>query len=172
MALREKDKPEKLTTDEREDLKDMATSTILLCLANNTLGEVLSLTDLIYIWDNLESRYSSKSLTSRLYLKKRLFGLQMTEETDFNQHLDEFNKITMELDSLEVKIEEEDKASLLLASLPSSFDNVVTVLLFGKETLIFDEVIAALLIDETRWGNNRLSNDGQVVMVTKEPSRR
>jgi len=39
----------------------------------------------------------------------------MTEETDFNQHGDEFNKITMELDSLEVKIEEEDKALLLLA---------------------------------------------------------
>jgi len=26
-----------MTAEEREDLKDMATSTILLCLANNTL---------------------------------------------------------------------------------------------------------------------------------------
>jgi len=53
----------------------------------------------------------------------------MTEEADFNQHLDEFNKITMELDSLKVKVEEEDKALLLLASLPLSFDNIVTTLL-------------------------------------------
>ena len=96
----------------------------------------------------------------------------MMEEANFNQHLDQFNKTMMELASLVVNIEKEDKALLLLASLPSSFDNVVTVFLFGKETLIFDEVVAALLIDETRWGNNRLSNDGQVVMVTKEPSRR
>jgi len=41
----------------------------------------------------------------------------MMEEADFNQHLDEFNKITTKLASLEVKIEEEDKALLLLASL-------------------------------------------------------
>ena len=68
------------------------------------------------------------------------------EETNFNQHLDEFNKITTELPSLEVKIEEEDKALLLLASLPSSFDNIVTTLLFGKKTLKFDEVVATLLM--------------------------
>ena len=44
----------------------------------------------------------------------------------------------MELTSLEVKIEEEDKALLLLTSLPSSFDNIVTFLFFVKETLKFD----------------------------------
>ncbi|VFQ95551.1 unnamed protein product [Cuscuta campestris] len=136
---RKNDKPEKLSEEEWEDLNDMATSTICLCLANNTLREVLGLTDPVDIWDKLESRYKSKSLTSRLYLKKRLFGLQMAEEANFNGHLDEFNKITTELESIDVKIEEEDKALLLLASLPSSFDNIVTTLLFGKETLKFDE---------------------------------
>jgi len=39
----------------------------------------------------------------------------MIEEIHFNQHLDEFNQITLELTSLEEKIEEEDKALLLLA---------------------------------------------------------
>jgi len=78
----------------------------------------------------------------------------------------------MELDSLEVKIEEEDKALLLLALLPLSFDNIATTLLFGKETLRLDEVVASLLMNETRQGNNRFSNDGQVDMVTKESSRR
>jgi len=95
----------------------------------------------------------------------------MTEEVDFNQHLDEFNKIMTELTSLQVKIEEEDKTLVLLASLPSCFDNIVTTLLFGKERLEFDEVVAALLMNETRWGNNKFSNEGQVAMVTKEYSR-
>ncbi|VFR03569.1 unnamed protein product [Cuscuta campestris] len=143
----------------------MATSTICLCLANNTLREVLGLTDPVDIWDKLESRYKSKSLTSRLYLKKRLFGLQMAEEANFNGHLDEFNKITTELESIDVKIEEEDKALLLLASLSSSFDNIVTTLLFGKETLKFDEVVAALLMNETRRGGNGVSNDGQALVA-------
>ena len=47
----------------------------------------------------------------------------------------------------------------------------MTTLLFGKETLRLDEVVAALLMNETRRGNNELSNDGQVVVVTKESSR-
>ncbi|VFQ97231.1 unnamed protein product [Cuscuta campestris] len=62
---RKNDKPEKLSEEEWEDLKDMATSTICLCLANNTLREVLGLTDPVDIWDKLESRYKSKSLTTK-----------------------------------------------------------------------------------------------------------
>ena len=46
------------------------------------------------------------------------------------------------LDSIEVKIEGEDKALLLLASLPSSFDNIMTTLLFGKDTLRLNELVA------------------------------
>jgi len=75
VVLRKKDKPEKMSNEEWGDLKDMTTSTILLYLANNTLREVLGLTDPVDIWDKLESWYKSKSLISRLYLKKRLFGL-------------------------------------------------------------------------------------------------
>jgi len=39
----------------------------------------------------------------------------MTEEADFNQLLDKFNKITIELTFIEVNIGEEDKVVLLLA---------------------------------------------------------
>ena len=79
-----------------------------------------------------------------------------------------FNKITVELDFLGVKIEEEDKAPLLLALLPSSFNNVMTILIWKR----LDEVIVALLMNETRRGNNGFSDDGQVAMVTKESSQR
>jgi len=47
----------------------------------------------------------------------------------------------------------------------------VITLLFGKETLKLDEVVAALLMYETRQGNNGFSSDGQVAMVTNEHSR-
>ena len=42
----------------------------------------------------------------------------------------------MKLDFVEVRIEEEDKALLLFASLLLSFDHIVTTLLFGKKTII------------------------------------
>ena len=76
----------------------------------------------------------------------------MTKETDFNQHVDVFNKITMELDSLELKTKEEDKALHLLVSSPSSFDGIVTTPMVGKETSKLDEVIATLLMNKPDQG--------------------
>jgi len=51
--------------------------------------------------------------------------------------------------------------------LPSSVDNIVTALLFGKEISKFDEVVAVLLMNDTRPVNNGFSNDRQMVVVTK-----
>ena len=42
--------------------------------------------------------------------------------------------------ALEVKVEEEDKALLLLSSLPSSCDQLVTIIMYGKETLELEDV--------------------------------
>jgi hypothetical protein len=49
-----------------------------------------------------------------------------------------------------VKIGEEDKAILLLASFPPSYDHLATTLLYGKETLAFEEVMGSLLSLETQ----------------------
>jgi len=40
----------------------------------------------------------------------------------------------------EVKLEEEDKALLLLSSLPSSYDILATTIMYGKETLELEDV--------------------------------
>jgi len=37
MTLGGKDKPEKMSIEKWKDLKDMTTSTVLLCLTNNTI---------------------------------------------------------------------------------------------------------------------------------------
>ena len=41
---------------------------------------------------------------------------------------------------LEVKLEEEDKALLLLSSLPSNYDHLATTIMYGKETLELEDV--------------------------------
>lgn len=153
-ALNKKtEKPEKLSTEAWQDMRDLANSTIQLFLADNTLREVIGLDDPAEVWEKLMSRYKSKSLTNRLFLKKKLYGLKMEEGTQLAVHLDEFNRILTEVLALDVKIEEEDKALLLLASLPTSYDHIVTTLLFGKDTLKIDEVIASLLMNESRKSN-------------------
>jgi hypothetical protein len=67
------------------------------------------------------------------------------ENTNLFEDLNKFNMLDTELLNFEVMIEEEDKATLLLASLPFLYDHLVTTLLYGKETLELEEVTEALL---------------------------
>jgi hypothetical protein len=48
------------------------------------------------------------------------------------EHLNNFNMLNTQL-NFGVKIEEEDKAILLLASLLPSYDHLVTTLMYGKK---------------------------------------
>ena len=65
---------------------------------------------------------------------KKLYSLQMKEGTPI-LHLNAFNRILSDFLALEVKPEEEDKSLLLLFSLPSSYNHLVTTIMYGKETL-------------------------------------
>ena len=58
----------------------------------------------------------TKNLSNRLYLKKQLHGLRMNEGTVVLEHLNFFNKVISGLLVIDVKIDEEDKALILLSS--------------------------------------------------------
>ena len=61
-----------------------------------------------------------------------LYGLKMVEGSEIDQHITTFNKNMSDMTRVDVKIEEEDKALMLLSSLPDSYDNLVTTLMWGK----------------------------------------
>ena len=61
------------------------------------------------------------------------------------EHLNFFNKVINELLTVDVKIDEEDKALILLSLLPQSYNHIVTTMLYGKETLILEEVMSTLI---------------------------
>ena len=127
----------------------LANSTIQLYLGNTTLQEVITETDPAELWAKLESRYKSKSLTSKLFLKMKLYELRLKEGGSFADHLDEFNRLCTELEAIDAKIQEENKSIVLLVSLPSSYEHLRTTLMYDKDTLGFDEVVASLLSHET-----------------------
>ena len=82
----------------------------------------------------------TKSLSNKLFMKKQLYSFRMKEGTPILQHFNAFNRILNDLLALEVKVEEEDKALLLLFSLPSSYDDLATTIMYGKETLELEDV--------------------------------
>jgi len=68
----------------------------------------------------------------------------MNEGQRLQDHIDNFNKLCLDLESIEVKYDDEDKALLLLHSLPKSYETFVDILKHGRDTLTLDDVIGAL----------------------------
>ena len=86
----------------------------------------------------------TKSLVNRLYLKQALYSFKMQEDKSIDEQLDLFNKLILDLKNIDVSIDDEDQALLLLSSLPKSYATFKDTLLYGRESLALDEVQIAL----------------------------
>jgi len=106
------------------------------------------------IWDKLASQFMSKTVTQKLYLKQKLFGLKMHEGSDLAEHINVFNQLVADLMKVDVKINDEDRAIILLCSLPRSYEHLVTTLTYGKEDIKVEDIVAALLAHDQRRKNN------------------
>ncbi|KAG8502473.1 hypothetical protein CXB51_000399 [Gossypium anomalum] len=83
-----------------------------------------------------------------------------------NDHVNSFNKILADLLNLDEKFEDEDRALLLLNSLPDEYDHLTTTLLYGKDTITFDAVCIALYRSETRKKDKRDHRDTTAEVLT------
>lgn len=154
--------PDDMTTAETEEMDEKAHSAIQLSLQDNVLREVADEDTAAGLWKKLESLYMTKSLTTKLYLKKRLYTLRMKEGTSLQDHLDEFNQIVMDIKNIGIKLEEEDQALLLICSLPPSYENLSNSMLYGRDTIKLEDVKAALNSTELKNRLNGSSSDIQV----------
>eukprot|EP00253_Pinus_taeda_P009594 PITA_09594 len=90
----------------------------------------------------------------------------MKEGTSITDNLNTFNTLLVQLESIEVKFESEDKAITLLCSFPESWDHFVTsISLSSSETFEFDDVVASLLSEETRKRSNLETSTSKAMMV-------
>ncbi|KAI4379525.1 hypothetical protein MLD38_005807 [Melastoma candidum] len=143
-----------------EGVKRKGTGTDSTSLSNNVLRHVMRETSAIVIWRKLEEIYSKATLTGRLYLK-RLFHCKMKEGGSLQEHVQTYQKILADLENIEVKIEEEDKAMILCCSLPSSLEHFVDTLLYGKTTITLSEVVNAMLSKDERMKATVVEEYGQ-----------
>ncbi|GJY52057.1 hypothetical protein Tco_0442904 [Tanacetum coccineum] len=134
--------PADMEAGEKAALMKKAYSTLILCLGDRVLREVTKKTSATGIWTKLTSLYMTKSLVNRLYLKKKLYTYYMSPSTKLGDHIDEFNKLILDLANIDIEIEDEDQALMLLTSLTSSYENLMETLLYRRESLTMEDVLA------------------------------
>lgn len=118
---RESDMPISLSIEQKSNILEKAHSAIILCLGDKALRQVAKEKSAAAVWLKLESLYMTKSLANRLFMKQRLYSFKIKEDSGIYYQIDEFIKILYDLENLEIKLDEEDKALFLLNALPKSY---------------------------------------------------
>ncbi|GJV01112.1 cell division cycle 5-like protein [Tanacetum coccineum] len=89
-----------------------------------------------------------------------------------SEYIDEYNKIVLDLANVEVKFEDEDLALLLLSSLPASYEHFVDTLLYEREALTLEDVMATLYSKEIKEMTKAKGDDGEGLYVGGRTDRR
>lgn len=125
---------------EKSEALEMAYNMIMLHLGNKFLREVAAETTTATVWLKLESLYITKSLSNKVYFKGKLHGFKISEDHPISKSLDESNGLIIDLSNIEIKIEEEDQAIMILNALPKSYSTLVEAMKYARDSLSLEEV--------------------------------
>ena len=149
------ERPAGLTDDRWNEMDDTAVANLHLALADSVLSSIAEKKSAKEIWDTLTKLYEVKSLHNRIFLKRKLYTLRMSESTSVTDHINVLNTLFSQLTTTDVNIAENERAELLLQSLPDSYDqliiNITNNNIDGR--LRFEDVAGSILEEESRRTN-------------------
>ncbi|KAH9780178.1 hypothetical protein KPL71_007988 [Citrus sinensis] len=170
-SKKEKGEGSLISSGDLRTINNKAHSTIILHLSDEVLREVAKEKTASGLWAKLEELFLRKSLAKRLYMKMKLYTFSMKEGTVMKDHLDEFNKLILDLENVSIILEDEDMALILLSSLPDSYEHFVDTLLYGRQTLTLKDVKNALESKDLKKradGKEHIAGDGLVAKAKTE----
>ncbi|KAH9698769.1 hypothetical protein KPL71_024127 [Citrus sinensis] len=159
------ERPMEITDDKWNEIDGNAISDLHLALADGVLSSVAEKNTAKEICDTLTKLYEAKSLHNKIFLKRKLYTLRMAESTIVTDHINTLKTLFSQLTTLGHNIEENERAELLLQSLPDSYDQLIINLPNNNpaDNLVFDDVAASVLNEESRRKNkeNRQASSQQ-----------
>ena len=131
--------------------KNRALAIVTLAVETWLLYHIDDMTEPKDVWTKLQSVYQKKSWWNQYHLERRLFSMKLRDDGSVNEHLKAMSEIFRELAVIGEAVPETKRVSHLLASLPDSFDTLVTALQGqSDEAPKWDVVTERLLQEEQR----------------------
>lgn len=134
-----------------------ALATIVLALDTSLLYIVGEEEDPALVWNKIENQFEKKTWSNKLNLRRRLHNARLREGGSVQEYLKELVDIFDELARLGEPLKEEDKVIYLLASLPESYNVLVTALEANIEVPKMDLVTEKILHEEFKLKSKKQS---------------
>jgi len=152
--------------------RDKALAIIVLAMEPSLLYLVgQDPTDPVDVWKILADQFQRKTWANKLELKRKLFSLRLAEGGSVQEHVKFMSEICDELSAIGENISEEDRVVYLLASLPESYNTLVTALEASTEVPSLAVVRERLLHEETKR-KSKSSQHSQEEALTASYKRR
>lgn len=132
-----------------------ALAAINMLVEDSQLVHIMDATKAKEAWDILKDYNQKSSLSSRVYLQRKLYNLHLPESGNMEEHITEFLMIVNKLSATGKKFDDFDLACTLLCSLPESYNTLVTSLEGRSEKEITLDLVKGKLIGESNNRSNK-----------------
>ena len=125
--------------------RDRALAIIVLSIDIYLIGDPK---DPVAVWKQLSNHFQKNTWANRLALRRKLHSLRLTTGQSVQDHVKIMTELFNELAIVGDAVQESDRVVYLLASLPESFDILVTALEANEDVPKMETVIERLIHEE------------------------
>jgi transposase InsO family protein len=144
--------PRGVIESEWKMLHRKAVATIRQCVDISVLQHVASDTNAFELWHKLSALYESKNALNTTFLVRKIVNLKYVDGESIVEHISTFMGLVNQLASAKFPLEDAMQATLLLCTLPDSWENLIVTLSNSckEDNLSLKVVKTSILNEETR----------------------
>ena len=151
--------------------RDRALATIVLSVDPLLLYIVSDPTEPVTIWQKLSTQFQRKTWAKKLALRRHLHSMQLKEGQSIKEHIKVMIEIFNELAVIGDNITDENRVIYLLATLPESYEMLVTALKVNTQVPNMETVTEHLFHEENKLKNKDLATSAEEALMAKYRKR-
>jgi hypothetical protein len=160
------------TIDAWTDLDQEGLCLVQLSIAPSLLWRMQGCTTLFQAWKKLQQAYQPNNRASRVHCIKQLAALQLSESGNVQEHVASLSELLDRLGGLNLSFHDDVRSSLLLASLPESW-NTFVIALEARENALGFEGASDLILEESdcRSNHQATAHAAQTALAAQAPAQ-
>ena len=152
--------------------RDRALALIVLSVEPSLLYLIGNPKDPVEGWKKLLDTFQRKTWANKLELRRKLYTLRLKDGESIQQHIKAMTEIFDSLAVIGDPVDEEDRVVHLLASLPESFNMLVTALEANPEVPKMETVTERLLHEERKMKDREDTGPAKLKAMTAKSQKR